>query len=585
MSCREKIVSNEYADILTDFIIEPDSPLRNMDIDYCYQNIEGTLGILYVNRAYVEEFDVSTYGYLYIPKCYGLMDFGKTGIGAADISGQQFTQSFDALPLINSGMLALQGAPLNLTGKGVVVGIIDTGIQYENKVFQTADGSSRILALWDQTIQTGTPPADLLYGSEYTREDINRALQSGNPQEIVPSTDEIGHGTELASVAAGSILEGGERFIGAAPDADIVVVKLKQAKEYLKDYYMIPEGVPAYAASDLWSGIKYLDSFAKTFQRPVVICIGIGTNLGEHSGLAGTAQYLRTIASKRNRAVVICGGNEGNEAHHYEGNIILPKTDNWEDVEVRVGENEQGFIMELWGCPSFSYTISIRSPAGETIPRIYYRAGQTQRYSFIYDTTQISVDFSLVEQSSGDELILMRFQNPTAGIWTIRVFAEGSNGIANYHMWLPIREFSSSETYFLNPNPYVTLTVPGLTEGAITTSTYSDRNNSFYIESGRGFTRNGRIKPDIAAPGVNISTILGTRTGSSYAAAIAAGAVAQFLQWAVIEDHDVMVNSNDIRNYFISGASRDDSLSYPNREWGYGRLNLAGVFQWLAGLR
>lgn len=583
MDCRSMILSNDYADTLVDFRLEPDNPLRMDAGDFCYQNIEGDFGILYIKRTLVGEFAESNYDYIYIPKCYGLQDaeiHKKIQIEAA-----QRERSFNPLPLINAGILPLQSAPLELTGKGVIIGFIDTGIRYENEVFRNPDGSTRIMAIWDQTIQSGNPPEGLQYGTEYTREQINEALRSDNPREIVPSTDTDGHGTAIASVAAGSILEDGQGFIGAAPDVDIVVVKLKTAKEYLKEYYMIPEEVLAYASSDIWSGIKYLNSFARTFVRPIVICMGIGTNQGDHSGTSLSSFYLNLIANKRSRCFIVCGGNEGNEAHHYESNIILPTQQNFRDVEIRMGENERGVMVELWGNPPFDYTISIKAPSGETIPRIYYRGNQVQRYSFIYDRSRIEVTFSVIEQNSGETLIVMRFQDPTPGIWTVRVFAEGNSGEANFHMWLPIKEFSSSETYFLNPSPYVTLTVPGMTQNVITPSTYDPQNNSFYTESGRGYTRNGRIKPDISAPGVNISTILGTRTGSSYAAAITAGASAQFLQWAVVENHDSRVNTNDIKNYLIYGAKREDDFYHPNREFGYGRLNLAGTFQWLAGLK
>jgi len=476
MTCREQILSNDYADALVDFRLEPDNPYRNDIDDYCYQNIEGDFGILYIKRTLLETFEESSYDYIYIPKCYGLQDAeihrneedtnenptegnenriegnenrtesnenptegneNPTESNVNKIGRLRYTQTtttFNPLPLINAGILPLQSAPLELTGRGVIIGFIDTGIQYENEVFRNPDGTSRILAIWDQTIQDGDPPEGLQYGTEYTREQINAALQSENPREIVPTTDTDGHGTAIASVAAGSILGEGQQFIGAAPNADIVMVKLKTAKEYLKEYYMIPEEVPAYASSDIWSGIKYLDSFARTFSRPVVICMGMGTNQGDHSGTSTSSLYLNLIANKRSRCLVVCGGNEGNEAHHYESNIVLPTQENYRDVEIRMGENERGVMVELWGSPPFDYTISIKSPAGETIPRIFYRGNQTQRYSFIYDRTRITVAFSVIEQNSGETLIIVRFQNPTPGIWTVRVFAEGTSGEADFHI-------------------------------------------------------------------------------------------------------------------------------------------------------
>lgn len=151
-------------------------------------------------------------------------------------------------------------------------------------------------------------------------------------------------------------------------------------------------------------------------------------------------------------------------------------------------------------------------------------------------------------------------------------------------MWLPITQFMHGETYFLNPDPYITLTDPGIAVNPITTSTYNDLNNSFYGNSGRGFLRNGTIKPDLSAPGVDISTSLGKRTGSSLAAALTAGSVAQFFQWTVVQSNSPLAENEEIKTYFIRGAVREPGIVYPNQEWGYGRLNVAEAFDALAGI-
>ena len=173
-----------------------------------------------------------------------------------------------------------------------------------------------------------------------------------------------------------------------------------------------------------------------------------------------------------------------------------------------------------------------------------------------------------MEQSTGEELIVMRFELPTPGIWNIRVIAQGEVYSGIFHIWLPIQQFMTGETYFLEPNPNITLTEPAYAFSVITVSTYNDLNNSFYLESGRGFSRTGEIKPDFAAPGVNISTIYGAMSGSSLAAAITSGAVAQFMQWAVVQGNKILVESVEIKSFFIRGASRDGNLVYPNPEWG-----------------
>ena len=573
MTDREKIASPDYVEILSDFI-QPEGleyPIR----DYVFQRIDTDLGITYINENEVNYENVREITYRSIPKIYGLMQ-DRPGEG----------ESFDPTSLLQSGILQVQGEPLNLTGKGVVIGFLDTGIRYEEEVFRNQDGSSRILGIWDQNINTGQTPEGLLYGTEYKKDIIDAALLSSSPREIVPSYDEIGHGTAIASVAAGSAVSGGLRFTGAAPDADIVVVKLRQAKPYLRRFYLVPEDVPAYAESDLIAAVKYLESYAISLVRPLVICIGLGTNMGDHEGHSILSGYLNTIATRRGRVVVLCGGNEGNSARHYVGQNAAGVIESTENVEIRVDEGESGFIAELWGNVPVSHAISIRSPGGETTDRADFKVRETREFSFIYERTKIRVDHVLVEQGSGEELIFFRFIDPTPGVWTIQVTAMGGSlqERGSFHIWLPITEFLQGETYFLRPSPYTTITEPGNTREGITTTFYQDSNNSFYGESGRGFTREENIKPDLCTPGVNISSILGNRTGSSMAAALLSGICAQFMQWAVVEGNNQWMESRELKRYLIRGAVRMPGITYPSREWGYGRVNISRTFDVIAGV-
>ncbi len=445
-------------------------------------------------------------------------------------------------------------------------------------VFRDENGGSRILSIWDQTIQDGEPPEGFLYGTEYTREEINRALQSEQPRNIVPSTDENGHGTAMASVAAGSILNQGLTFWGAAPQADIAVVKLKEAKTYLRQYYLVADDAVAYQENDIMEAVKYLDSMAVVFQRPVVIVLGIGTNMGDHAGSSPLASYLNKIAAKRSRAVVVCGGNEGDKEHHYSAEV--PK-----QVEIRVEENTKGFCMELWGNQIDIYSVVLRTPGGEMTSAVDFRNGQDRMFSFLFDRTRIYTGLSLVEKRSGNELVFFRFENPTPGIWSIIVYPseqEGIRGSGRFHIWLPITSFIDGGVTFLEPNPEVTLTEPSNAEQVITMSTYNGKTGSWFPESGRGFMSNGMVKPDLAAPGVQVSTVLGPRTGSSMAAAIAAGCVAQFMEWAIVDGYAPFGESNATKSYLIRGAVRENNISYPDNRWGYGKLNITGTFEALS---
>ncbi len=584
MDCREMILSEEVYDIITDFPLEQ----LNLEDGLCFVDAGEGFSIVYVDRTRVPALETDFSDYQTIPKLYGLMEEQWAPRPGEYLTMQQVTSLpdsntlFDPNNLIAAGITQVQRPPLSLTGSGVVVCIIDTGIDYTNAAFRDENGNTRILAIWDQTIQTGTPPEGFLFGSEYRREDINRALQAEEPYSIVPTRDENRHGSAMAGVAAGSNVRTGRQYLGAAPNADIVVVKLKETKEYLRRFYLVPEGVPAYQENDIMLGVKYADSFTRLFTRPVVICLGLGTNMGGHAGSSALSRYLNAIALKRSRAVVVAGGNEGNASHHYNGR--LDDEQRTRDVEVRVGDNALGFWLEIWGRLPDTINVSVRSPGGETISPVRLNLNQSITYDFVYESSTVTIDATLAEASSGEELIRVRVQDPTPGIWTFQVSAIGDIFNGQFDLWLPITGFLNIRIYFLSPTPYTTLTEPAMASEIISVSTYNAENDSFYIESGRGFTRDERVRPDLAAPGVNVSTIYGRNTGSSLAAAITAGAVAQLMQWAVVESNADFGNGRQIKSFLIRGAQRSPGLTYPNREWGYGRLNLEETFNVMRNL-
>lgn len=565
VTCREKILSEDYYDIITDYLFTEE--FRQAEVpDYCFTKIDDKYGLVYVKNDQVPMMNVANFGYSLIPKLYGLM------------------QDFNQIPLIESNITKVQNEPLSLTGSGVIVAFIDTGIEWRRPEFLGAGNRSRIINIWDQSIQTGTPPDGFLYGTEYTNEEINRAL-SGEIE--IETRDENGHGSQLAAVAAGSSIDDGLTFLGAAPNADIVVIKLKEAKQYLRDYYLIPEGAVAYEEGDIMNAVSYCNRLAILYKKPIVICLGVGTSYGNHTGDLPLPTYLDKIASFRNRCVVVCTGNEGQAAHHYFGRIERPEGlsgEIYKDVEISVGDNEKGFILELWGMLPNIYWITLRSPSGEVRQGFRPGFGQSQTYQFIYERTVVTLDTVLVEPESGEELFILRFENPVEGIWTVRVSLVSDASRGEFHMWLPITEFLSSETVFLEPDPNTTITNPGYANLAITVGGYDTQSGGLYTRSGRGFAKNGEIKPDIVAPSVDISTGWGVASGTSYAAALTAGAAAQFFQWAVTEGNRPLILNRELKNYFIRGAKREPDESYPNREWGYGKLDIEGVFDVLAGL-
>ena len=295
--CRERILSNNYYDFISNQL-GMDEFENIVTEDTCTQQTEFIYNIVHVEREVAEPLTFERYSYNAIPKCYTLIDT-------------------DAMT--QAGILQVQNYPtLNLQGSGVMIGFIDTGIDYQNPVFRNLDGSTRIAGIWDQTIQEGVPPRGLLYGTEYRREQIDEALRNENPFQVVPSRDEQSHGTFLASIAAGGPNEENQ-FIGAAPDATIAMVKLKPAKQYLKDFYEIHTDAECYQETDIMLGLKYLNQLAEEQGLPLVICIAIGTNQGGHSGLSPLIGLLEVYSNLAQRAIVIGAGNEANQRHHYLG--------------------------------------------------------------------------------------------------------------------------------------------------------------------------------------------------------------------------------------------------------------------------
>lgn len=363
-------------------------------------------------------------------------------------------------------------------------------------------------------------------------------------------------------------------FIGAAPNASIAVVKLKEAKQYLKDFFFIPDDVPVFQENDVMMGIAYLNGLATVMNMPLVLCIPLGNAVG--SGETGPlSSYLNYICTRRKRSVVTAAGNEANSRNHFQGRI-LPNME-YENVEINVEEDREGFFLELWAYAPELYAVSILSPTGEEIPRIPVRIGNSEVYNFVFEQTTVVIDYRIEAQETANQLVYFRFIRPKKGIWTVRVYPQ-SIVTGNYNLWLPRRRMTDGEVFFLRSNPDITITTPGTARQVITAGGYNVANDSIYSNSGRGYTLAGDIKPDFAAPAVNVYGP-GTRgnfvtyTGTSAAAAVTAGACAQVMQWAIVEQNNPTISNEAIKNMLIRGARRTTERTYPNREWGaYGNI-------------
>ncbi len=559
-----KITSNAYADLLVEY--NGNSSVFDRFPNSSVNIINHRFAVVHMPVSNITPDSINKYGYSAFPTCYGLL----------------------SAPGYNStGISRIRNIPdLELRGRGILVGFVDTGIDYTHPAFKNPDNTTRIVSIWDQTADSDNNyPDGFFYGTEYNRNRINYALKSEHPLAIVPSTDENGHGTMLAGIAAGSpVREFG--FMGVVPSSDFVIVKLKEAKPYLKKFLSIPEAAVCYQENDILLGVKYLIQVAARLNRPIAICIGLGSSQGDHGGHSMLSQYLSLISENPNTAVIVSAGNEGNTGHHYYGERkpnLSP-----DNVELFVANSDEGFAMEFWGLSPTSFWMDIFAPTGEFVSRIAPTLDHTLFLTL--DDTSITVDTNSKEPQLSKQFILFRFQKPMPGIWRFLIYEENGDLPLKYHIWLPMSGFLSPGTFFLKSNNETTITTPGNSNSPICVTAYNYINQSLYYNASRGFTVLNYPKPDLAAPGVNIlcpaiNNRFANATGSSVAAAHAAGVAAMLLEWGIIRGNFTTMNNALIKKLLIQGARRSRNLEYPDPDWGYGILDIYQTYRMLVNDR
>ncbi|MCX0395952.1 S8 family peptidase [Clostridium perfringens] len=479
---------------------------------------------------------------------------------------------------------------LNLRGSGVVVAIVDTGIDYLNNEFMREDETTRILRIWDQTIDSGKTPDGFISGSEYTEEDINKAIQAQkqgqNPYDIVPSKDDYGHGTKMAGIVGARGIN--REIVGVAPDCEFIIIKLQEASKEYVDFYYAKGDKAKYRNTDIIMALKYLYELSFTLNKPMIIYLPLGSNLGDHAGASILERYVDTKISGRNSLFVVTStGNQGNTDTHTSGDI--KSNGDSQIIELNCGKEQKGLVLQIYAQRPSKIKLGILSPSGErfenTNPRKtkHILINDAPIWKFIYEGTTVQVTYDSPDEFTGDDKFVIKMEGITEGVWR---FILTSNNIVDgkYYAWILQRELLAEDTRFLNPSPYTTLTIPGTAKTIINTSYYNQNNGAIVSESGRGYTMKDYIQPIITAGGINaITTKPGGRTitmsGASVAGAILAGCCALIIQWAVVDGNDPQMYATKLQAYIIRGARKREGDTYPNRQWGYGILDMQEIFK------
>ncbi|NFU15429.1 peptidase S8 and S53 subtilisin kexin sedolisin, partial [Clostridium sporogenes] len=564
---KSRLCPGYYSADSANFLVEYRGDLKNEidNVSYvCGDILTNTIGVISLPYEYLDQVLIDVPSIKFI-------DFRSMSV-LQDISPNSIDQ-----------ILAIKKNPyLNLTGKGVLVGIVDTGIDYLNNEFIREDGTSRVAAIWDQTIQD-IKDESVYLGNIYSNEEINKAINAyeGNedPYAIVPSKDEIGHGTEMAGIIGARGYNGD--FQGVANDCEFVIVKLLESLNFQKILQSNNvKYTPVYNSSEIVAGIEYLKNFSVKMNKPMVIYLGVGTTEGSHDGNNLISKYLTSIASVRGIALVAGVGNEGAAEGHASG--VIKNIGEIDTMELNIPREMRNFSFQIWVKRPNKMSLNVISPTGEESSFIQAKRNKREEINFVFSNTKLKINYYMPEDFSGHEVIQVIFKDINPGIWK---FALRGDYISDgeYNAWLQPVITLPENIKFLEPDPFSTLTIPSTARKVVTVAYHGLVNESLIATSGKGFNTNGLINPDISTVGINILTTkaLGETTlvsGSSAATAVIAGGCALLLQWGIIDGNDTTMYSTKIRSYLIYGAYRKPELTYPNRESGYGSFDLLGTF-------
>lgn len=479
------------------------------------------------------------------------------------------------------------GTPLNLTGVGVNVAIIDSGIDYLSNEFMDLNENTRIEAIWDQTIitteenQSDSVPFGVAYDSSQINNAIRAYREGNSPYDIVPSRDEIGHGTNMAGIIGATGRN--SNLKGVVPNCNFVVVKLIRDFSYEVQFPDVI--VPVFNITAIFAAFQYVYEYALSSKKPTVIYFPLGSSLGNHKGEGILEQFINSISANNGIVVVTGTGNQRDAGGHASGivtqisGVELPTS----VIELDASPEQKNIWVQIWVNLPNIMSLEVVSPSGETTGVMPVIINYTINHTFIFEKTSIRVNYYFPEETTGDELIRVRFYNLQPGIWRLRI-------IANYILtgrfdaWIPQRGLTVGDTRFTFPDPFGTITNPSNSIYTVTAAAYNQNNNNLVDYSGMAFLESYIDRIDVAAGGVNALTVAPDNktaivNGTSVAAAVVSGICAMLFEWGIVNGNNPYMYAQTIKAYLARGALARSGDIVPNPFWGYGIINVPKIFE------
>ncbi|MEG0772645.1 S8 family peptidase [Clostridium sp.] len=564
---KELFLSEEYEDYFVEYTGDIMNTLKN--IDYAKMLFTGKFfGIIFVKKGMINTLVQSV----------------------SEITNLQRSFPYTLTPTTfeenTGGFQEMEMGNVPYDGSGVVVGIVSTGIDYLNPRFMKEDGTTRIIRIWDQSINDEKSYPNIIYGTEFTNEEIDKAIKLNgsvqSPYTIVSHKDETGYGTAIAGIIGAGKLNQTENLLSIAPNCEFAIVKLKKAKKNVLEANGIKDiGPGIFQGTDIAQAMEYLSNLKQELNKPMVVYIPLGSNNGGHDGGTVLERYIDFLTERRGFAPVASVGVQGLGETHTSGNLF--QTGGQDTIEINIDEGEENLMISLFTIEPDRVSIGIIAPDGNKLEEIQTHENHGENIIFNLGSSIISLQSYEEQKVIPDNRLDILIRNLTPGVWKITLKGEELfNG--RYDAWMTQKNLLKKETRFLKPDPFITVVTPSTAKNMISTGFYNQVTGELIEESSKGFTRDGRIKPDVITASYKMLTtglenklILGS--GSGIAGGILAGTVALMFQWGIVEENNPNLYAQSLRNYIIGGTTRDEGVNYPNPESGYGKLNIPKIFE------